>query len=182
MKVDGSMEKYYQYAFPMQTVLVTCNDEKGKTNVITIAWHTPISKKPPLYGLSIAPNRYSHDLIINNKEFVVNFVPYDMVEKAHFCGTHSGRSKDKTDELKLIMSQAKKVKVPIIKDCFAHLECRLVQNLSIGDHTLFIGEVVAVQSNVESFKDDILQIKKTQPLYYLGGNSYTKIDTKKKKF
>ena len=85
MKVDGTIEKFYQYSFPMQTVLVTCNDEHGKTNVITIAWHTPISKKPPLYGISLAPSRYSHDLIKKNKEFVVNFVHYKMVEKAHFC-------------------------------------------------------------------------------------------------
>ena len=42
------LNKFYYYAFPMQAVLVTCNDEKGNTNVITIAWHTPISKNPPL--------------------------------------------------------------------------------------------------------------------------------------
>ena len=145
MKVDGNIEKFYQYSFPMQTVLVTCNDEHGKTNVITIAWHTPISKKPPLYGISLAPSRYSHDLIKKGKEFVVNFVYYNMVEKAHFCATHSA------------------------------------QNLTVGDHTLFIGEVVAVQADENTFKNDLLMINKTQPLYYVGGNIYTTIDRLKKK-
>lgn len=181
MKVDGSIEKFYQYSFPMQTVLVTCNDEHGKTNVITIAWHTPISKKPPLYGISLAPSRYSHDLIKKNKEFVVNFVHYKMVEKAHFCGTHSGRSTDKIDETTLTLSPAKKVKVSVIKECYAHLECRMVQNLTVGDHTLFIGEIVAVQADENTFKNDLLTINKIQPLYYIGGNSYTTIDRLKKK-
>lgn len=183
MKIEGSLTKFYQYSFPMQAVLVTCNDKHGKTNIITIAWHTPISIKPPLYGISVAPTRYSHDLIIKNKEFVVNFVPYELVEKAHFCGRHSGKSTDKIDETKLKLSPAKKVKVPIIKDCYAHLECKLVQSLTIGDHTLFIGEVMTVQADKNTFEENLLTIEKTQPLYYIGGNSYTTIDkTKKKKF
>ncbi|UCF13683.1 MAG: flavin reductase family protein [Thermoplasmatales archaeon] len=176
MKVDGSIEKFYQYSFPMQTVLVTCNDEHGKTNIITIAWHTTISKKPPLYGISLAPGRYSHDFIKKSKEFVVNFVYYNMVEKAHFCGTHSGRSTDKIDKTRLTLSPAKKVKVPLIKECYAHLECRMIQNLTVGDHTLFIGEVVAVQADENTFKNDLLITNKIQPLYYIGGNKYTTTD------
>ena len=183
MKVEGNIEKFYQYSFPMQTVLVTCNDEQGKTNIITIAWHTPISIKPPLYGVSIAPSRYSHDLIMTNKEFVVNFVPYEMVEKAHFCGKHSGRTTDKIHTTKLTLVPAKKIKVPVIKECYAHLECKMVRNLTIGDHTLFVGEVLAVQATENIFKNNLLIINKTQPLYYVGRDSYTTINgTKKKEF
>lgn len=181
MKIDGNLGKFYQYSFPMQTVLVTCNDENGKTNVITIAWHTPISKKPPFYGLSIAPTRYSHDLIKKTKEFVINFVHFDMVEKAHFCGTHSGRSTDKVDYTKLTLAPSKIVKIPFIKECFAHLECKLVQDISMADHTLFIGEVVAVYADEGAFENDLLQVDRIQPLYYIGGNSYTTIDKVKKK-
>ncbi len=181
MKIDGNLGKFYQYSFPMQTVLVTCNDENGKTNVITIAWHTTISKKPPLYGISIAPNRYSHDLIKKNKEFVINFVHFDFVEKAHFCGTHSGRSTDKVDHTNLTLTPAKIVNVPFIKECFAHLECKLVQDITMGDHTLFIGEVVSVYADEDAFENDLLQVNRIQPLYYIGGNSYTTIDRLKKK-
>lgn len=183
IKVDENIEKFYQYSFPMQTVLVTCNDKQGNVNIITIAWHTPISIKPPLYGISMAPSRYSHNLIMKNKEFVVNFVPYEMVKKAHFCGRHSGRSTDKIDQTKLTLIPAKKTKVSIIKECYAHLECKMVQNLTVGDHTLFVGEVLAVQATEGTFKNNLLMIDKIQPLYYIGGNSYTTIDgTKKKEF
>jgi hypothetical protein len=80
MKVEGNIEKYYHYAFPMQTILVTCNDDKGKTNIITLAWHTPISRKPPLYGISISPKRYSYALIkkARNLPSILSHIPWLM--------------------------------------------------------------------------------------------------------
>jgi len=184
MKVDGNIERFYQYSFPMQAVLVTCHDdEHNKTNVITVAWHTPISVDPPLYGISIAPKRYSHSIIEKSKEFVINFVPYHLVDKTHFCGTHSGRTVNKIKETELTLLSARRVKTPLIKECYAHLECKLFQSLKIGDHTFFVGQILSVEVDKELFKNDLLKIDKIQPLYYIGGNKYTTIDkTKKREF
>jgi flavin reductase (DIM6/NTAB) family NADH-FMN oxidoreductase RutF len=182
MKVKGNIDKYYYYAFPMQAALVTCNDEQGKTNIITIAWCTPISKDPPLYGISLAPKRYSHKLIEKMKEFVVNFAPFELVDKVHFCGTHSGRNTDKVDETKLTLIPSEKIGVPLIKECFAHLECKLVETLSLGDHTFFIGKVMNVMADENAFIDDLLDNKNVQPTYYIGDNKYTAIDKNKKNF
>ncbi len=182
MKINGNMEKFYYYAFPMQAVLVTCNDGRGKTNVITIAWHSPISKDPPLYGISLAPKRYSHGLIENSKEFVINFVPYDLVEKIHFCGTHSGRKTDKIKDTNLTLIQSQKISTPLIKECFAHFECKLTKTLTLGDHTFIIGEVVNILADENTFENDILKVEKTQPTYYIGGNSYTTIGKTKRDF
>ena len=181
MKIDGNMEKYYYYSFPMQAVLVTCNDKDGKTNVITIAWHMPISKNPPLYGISVAPKRHSYKLIEESKEFVINFAPYTLNEKVNFCGTHSGRNTDKIDETKLTLIPSEKIKVPSIKECFAHMECKVHDIIQQGDHMLIVGEVQSVKADENKFIDDILDISKTQPLYYLGGNKYTSIDKSMKK-
>ncbi len=181
MKIKGNMNKYYYYAFPMQAVLVTCNDEKGKTNIITIAWHTPISKKPPLYGISVAPKRYSHELIKKTKEFVINFVPYKLVKEVHYCGTHSGRNTNKIDETKLTLTPAKKTKTPLIKEGFAHMECKLAKTLTIGDHTFFVGEILNLRADENAFKDNLLENKKIQPCYYLGGNVYTTVDKTREK-
>ena len=182
MKVSGNKNAFYYYAFPMQAALVTCNDEQGKTNIITIAWHTPISKNPALYGISLAPKRYSHELIQKTKEFVVNFAPYELVDEVHFCGTHSGRNVNKIDETKLTLMPAQKVKIPLIKECYAHLECKLHKTLPAGDHTLFIGEVVNVLADENTFKNDLLDNEKIQPTYYIGGNNYTAINKTKKRF
>ena len=182
MKISGNINKFYQYAFPMQAVLVTCNDDKGKTNVITIAWHTTISKKPPLYGISVAPSRYSHDIIKKSKEFTINFALYNLVEKVNFCGTHSGRNTDKIKETKLTLTSGQKIKTPLIEECFAHLECKLYDTLTLGDHTFFVGEVVNVLADENVFVNDLIDNKKINPPYYMGGNTYTTIDKTKKKF
>ena len=116
MKINGNISKFYYYAFPMQAVLVTCNDEKGETNAITIAWHTPVSKNPPLYGISVAPSRYSHGLIQKTKEFVVNFVPYEQVHRLNFCGKNSGRNIEKIREAGLTLIPSQELKTLIIKE------------------------------------------------------------------
>jgi flavin reductase (DIM6/NTAB) family NADH-FMN oxidoreductase RutF len=176
MKVKGNMDKYYYCAFPMQAVLVTCNDEKEKTNIITLAWHTPISKKPPLYGISVAPKRYSHDLIKKTKEFVINFLPYSLANEVNYCGTHSGRTTDKIEETKLNLVDSGKIKTPSIKEAFANMECKLFKTISLGDHTLFVGEIVNLLADENAFKDDLLKNEKMKPCYYLGSNIYTSID------
>jgi flavin reductase (DIM6/NTAB) family NADH-FMN oxidoreductase RutF len=181
MKVQGSLEKYYHYAFPMQTVLVTCNDDKKNTNIITIAWHTSISRKPPLYGISISPKRYSYGLITKSKEFVVNFIPYSKVKEAEFCGTHSGRNTDKLRQTGLTLIPAQKLSTPLIKEGYAHLECTLVNTIPLGDHSLLIGTVVAVSADKNAFQNDLLRTDRIHPVYYIGQNEYTTIDKVKRK-
>ena len=181
MKIQGTIEKYYHYAFPMQTVLVTCNDREGNTNIITLAWHTPISRNPPLYGISISPKRYSHILIKKSKEFVINFIPYSLVEAAQFCGTHSGRATDKLCKTGITLKPSTKLSTPLIEEGYAHLECKLVKSIPVGDHTVFVGEVVAISADDDAFKDELLRTDRIHPLYYIGKNAYTTLDRAKRK-
>ncbi|RLF42467.1 MAG: flavin reductase family protein [Thermoplasmata archaeon] len=173
MKIKGNMDKYYYYSFPMQAVLVTCMDRKGRTNIITIAWHTPISKEPPLYGIAIAPKRYSHKLISETKEFVINFLPFKLVDKIHFCGTHSGREIDKVEETKFTLKPSEKINTPRIEEGYAHFECILHSKNTIGDHSFLIGKIENILIEEKVFTNDILDNKKIKPAYYVGGNSYT---------
>jgi len=181
MKVQGTIENYYHYAFPMQTVLVTSQDEKNHTNIITLAWHTPISRKPPLYGISLSPKRYSYAQIKKRKEFVINFIPYSLVEAADYCGTHSGRNTDKLCYTGLTLSPGKKLSTPRIKEAYAHLECTLVKSLTLGDHTLLVGEVVAVSADKNAFQNELLRTDRIHPVYYIGDNAYTTLDRVKRK-
>jgi len=181
MKKNGNIKKFYQYAFPMQAAILTVSDGE-KTNPITVAWHTPISKKPALYAVSISPLRYSHKLIMDSKEFVINFAPFELVEKVHFCGTHSGRNTDKTKDAGLNLVKSEKIKTKCIKECFAHLECKLYEIINLGDHDLIVGEVVNTIIDEKAFREDVLDNTKMKPCYYLGSNTYTKIDKQQKKF
>jgi flavin reductase (DIM6/NTAB) family NADH-FMN oxidoreductase RutF len=180
MKVEGSLQNYYHYAFPMQTILVTCNDAHQKTNIITLAWHTPISRTPPLYGISLSPKRHSYTLIQESKEFVINYIPYSLGEAANFCGTHTGRKTDKISTTGLTLIPSKILSTPRIQEGYAHLECKLVSTIALGDHSLLIGEVVAVSADEDAFTDELLRTDHIQPLYYIGENAYTTLDKTKR--
>ena len=181
MKIEGNIKKFNQFTYPVPTILVTCNDENKKTNIITLAWHTTFSKKPPLYAISVASSHYSHDLIQETKEFVVNFISYDLVEKAYFCGHNSGRNTDKIQSTKLTLIPSKKIEVPLIKEGYAHLECKLSKSFTAGDHTAFIGKVITAQIDKHAFKQETLNTTCIQPLFYMGNDNFTTIDRHKTK-
>ena len=170
-KVDVNLGMAYRLLHPRNTILVTCADSKGKANIITLAWSMPVSANPPLIALSIAPKRYSHGLIEETREFVVNIPSMKLVNETLYCGRVSGRNVDKFEKTNLTPAPAKIVKVPIIKECVAHLECRLYQQIAAGDHTLFIGEVVAAYADDGIF-NGTFDIKKAELIYHLGGDLF----------
>jgi len=181
MKIKGGIDKFYNYGFPIQAVLITCKDENKGVNVFTVAWHTPISRYPPLFGICISKKRYSRDLIEKSDEFVVNFMPFDFVEKIDYCGTHSGRDTDKIKETGLNLEKGY-LETPHIKESTACFECKIFEHKKIGDHSFFIGSVENVLYEASLFNDNILNIEKVSPCYYLGGGIYTKMSKIKKIF
>jgi flavin reductase (DIM6/NTAB) family NADH-FMN oxidoreductase RutF len=96
-----------------------------------------------MMAISVGLTRYSHDLIKNSGEFVVCFPSEQQQAAMIFCGTHSGRDYDKFAETSLEPLPASKVGVPLIGDAVANFECKLVSSLLTGDHTIFVGQVVA---------------------------------------
>jgi flavin reductase (DIM6/NTAB) family NADH-FMN oxidoreductase RutF len=133
----------YQALYPSRVVLVTSVDFAGKPNIITLAWTCILSMNPFMVGISVGPKRHSHKLIKESKEFVINLPTIELKEACMLCGTKSGRSVDKFKETGLTPVKSDKVSAPRIKECYAWLECKLVNSVDTGDHTLFVGEVVA---------------------------------------
>lgn len=172
--VEVDSELAYRFLHPRHTVLVTCVDKAGKANIITLAWSMPTSINPPMVVISMAPKRYSHKLIEETGEFVINVPTMKIVRQTLFCGRISGVECDKFKEAPLTAMPAKKVRPPIIKECVAHLECKLVQTIPTGDHTLFIGEVVAAYVNRGVFTET-LNVKKVKPVFHMGGDSFVTI-------
>ena len=171
-KIDVSLEFAYRFLHPKHTVLVSCIDNSRRANIITLAWSMPVSRRPPLVAVSIAPKRYSHRLIEETGEFVINVPTIEIVNETLYCGSVSGRSVDKFKKTGLTPAPAKVVKAPIIKECIAHLECKLHQKIPAGDHTIFIGRIVAAYANEGIFKETF-DIKKVKMIYHLGGDKFT---------
>jgi len=164
MKKELPLSEFLTASPPSVVVLATCMDREGNANIITLGMYMPISFNPPLVCLGISPKRYSHDLIAGSEEFVVNVPPVDIVDETHLCGIKSGRDLNKFKETGLTLLPAHKVRPPLIKECYGHLECKLVQSHTAGDHTIFIGEVVRASINENSLTDGRQDPLKAKPL------------------
>jgi flavin reductase (DIM6/NTAB) family NADH-FMN oxidoreductase RutF len=81
-------------------------------------------------------------MIKKSKQFVINFMPFELKEKVLYCGTHSGIDTNKFKESGFDKEEATKVNCPIIKQCSAFMECKLINEIEADDHVIFIGEVV----------------------------------------
>lgn len=159
----------------MHTVLVSCVGKKGNPNVLPLAWAMPTSHSPPLVAISMEQSRYSHALINETKDFVINLPTVDIFKETLACGRTSGKNHDKFSETGLTPTPARKVKAPIIRECIAHLECKLRNQFKTGDHTIFVGEVVEAYANKGVFTDKY-DIDKAQMLFHLGGNVFSTLD------
>ncbi|MFQ6074000.1 MAG: flavin reductase family protein [Candidatus Bathyarchaeia archaeon] len=175
-KVEVDLSRAYRLLHPRNVVMVSCIDKTGEANIITLAWSMPTSAKPPLVAISVSPRRYSHRLIAENKEFVVNIPTIEIARETLFCGRISGRKCDKFKEAPFTTLPARKVQAPLIKECVAHLECKLVQEVTTGDHTIFIGEVLAAHVN-EGVFDGKFDISKVNPIYHLGGDDFATLSS-----
>jgi len=176
-KGDISPSSASRLLHPMHTVLVSCVGKSGKPNIITLAWAMPTSINPPLVAISIAPRRHSHGLIEETKEFVVNIPTIDILKETLFCGRVSGKDHDKFKESGLTPLPAKKVKPPAIKECVAHLECKLHSQFTTGDHTIFVGEIVEAYADTDIFTETY-NLKKAKMVFHLGGNEFATLNSK----
>lgn len=161
--------EFFYYAFPRSLVLVSVASSETKViakgDICTVAWHTPLSHKPALYGVAIHKTRLTHSLIKKTKDFVINFLDIKYFEKIHLCGRKSGRDIDK---FKIFSAEKScKVKSPTISESYASFECGLKKSITLGDHTLFIGKIVKVRVKKNVFKNRIINCK---PTFFLGKN------------
>lgn len=128
---------------PSRIVLAVSGDERDNSNIIVLGWKMQTSIDPPMVAISVGKTRYSHSLLLRSGEFVLAIPGGNLAEEVFYCGTHSGRDVDKFKETNLTAIPASKVKPPLIKECIANIECKIVGNLDTGDHTIFVGEVQA---------------------------------------
>ena len=164
----GTFSQHY----PRVAAIVTAQ-AKGKANAMAVAWHLVISANPPLYGVSIAPKRFTYELIADSKEFGVNFLPFEVAELVASVGGSSGREIDKFRKFNIALDKPVKTAVPILKDAYAAYECKLVDDKLYGDHRLLVGKIVAVHWLEEAFTPaGTLDLGRISPTLFLGQDVY----------
>lgn len=127
---------------PEPAVLVSCGSLE-KSNLITVGWCGTICTQPSMVSISIRPERYSHHLIKESGEFVINLTTEKLVRATDWCGVKSGRDVDKFAACGLTAAAASKVGAPLLAESPLNMECRVTQIIPLGSHDLFLAEVVA---------------------------------------
>lgn len=135
--------------YPVPAVMVSCGRPDEMPNIITIAWAGTICSDPAMVSISVRKERYSHPIIKETGEFVINLVTKDLTYATDYCGVKSGRDVDKFKEMKLTPIKASKVSCPMIAESPVNIECKVTDIKELGTHDMFIAEVVAVNVSKE---------------------------------
>ena len=159
---------------PVPAVMVTCADDEGKPNIITLAWVGTINSDPPMVSISVRKERYSYELIKSRGEFVVNLTTRKLAYATDLCGVKSGKDLNKFEAAGLTVEQASKVGVPMIKECPINIECVVKDRIELGSHDMFLGEVIAVNVD-EALLDEKgkLCLEKADLICYSHGEYWT---------
>ncbi len=134
--------------YPVPAVMVTCERPGEKPNIITIAWAGTVCSDPAMVSVSIRRERYSHAVIQETGEFVINLTTAALAKAADFCGVRSGRDIDKFKETGLTPCPSKEVQCPGIAESPVNIECRVTEIKSLGSHDLFLADVLNVGVDV----------------------------------
>ncbi len=124
-------------------------EHDGRRSICPVGWTMRTSASPPMMAVSVAPTRFTHGLIEGSGAFVLAYPGRELAEATRYCGTHSGRDVDKFAHTGLTALAGRRGVAPVIEACVANLECRLVDRFATGDHTIFVGEVVAAWARTD---------------------------------
>ncbi len=130
--------------YPLPVIMVSCARPGEKPNIITLAWAGTVCSDPVMVSISVRKERYSHDIISETGEFVINLVTKDLCYATDYCGVKSGRDIDKFKKMKLTPLPSKNIQAPGIAESPVNLECKVKQVLELGSHDMYVAEVVGV--------------------------------------
>lgn len=156
--------------FPQPTTIITSIGLDGDVNIMTASWAGIVSKTPPTMAVSFNQNRLSYSNIRQTGEFVVNLVPSGLATEADLCGIRSGRDLDKAQLCQLKLETAQQVSPPLLKYSPLNVECRVTQDIELGEYRLVLGEILQIHAVEQAFAEQPKgDARCFDPLVYLGG-------------
>lgn len=145
----------------------------GNQNVMPAAFVTPLSIDPPLVGVAVHPGRHTHDMIRYSEEFALNIPTRELLHHVQYLGSVTGSELNKFELTGLPTFRARRVDAPLLEGCVGWIECGVHDAYTMGDHTLYVGRVVAASAEKDAFEDTwLLTDPEEKPLHYLGLNFY----------
>jgi flavin reductase (DIM6/NTAB) family NADH-FMN oxidoreductase RutF len=135
------LSRVYRLLEPGPVVLLT-TAQRGRANVMTMSWQTMLEFEPPLVGCVVSNRNHSFAALRATKECVIAIPEARLAAKVVACGNTSGRDIDKFGALGLTALAARKVAAPLVAECFANLECKVIDTRMVAPYNFFVLEVV----------------------------------------
>ena len=158
---------------PVPAVMVSCARQGEKPNIITLAWVGTVNSEPPMCSISVRKERYSHGIIRDSGEFVINLCGQDQLKQMDYCGVKSGRDEDKFAACGLTAAAVPGFSAPAIGECPLYLACRVTGVQELGSHDLFLGRVEQVGVKPEMMDEaGRIDFSKARLVAYNHGNYY----------
>jgi flavin reductase (DIM6/NTAB) family NADH-FMN oxidoreductase RutF len=140
-KRDFPVSDIRQLLEPGPVVLVS-SAWKGKNNIMTMGWHAVMEFSPSLIGCVIAESNVSFEMIRKSRECVINVPTADLVDQVVGVGNCSGDEVDKFERFGFTSVAASEVAAPLLRECYANLECRMADARLVKKYNFFILEVL----------------------------------------
>lgn len=141
MLKEMKLDSVYQLLEPGPVVMVT-TAQNGKANVMTMSWHMMVEFVPPTVACVMSSGNHSFKALKATKECVIALPAVEIAEKVVEVGNCSGRDVDKFAKIGLTPRPASLVGAPLINECFANLECKVIDTKLVSTFNLFVLEVV----------------------------------------
>jgi flavin reductase (DIM6/NTAB) family NADH-FMN oxidoreductase RutF len=138
---DLPLLKVYQLLEPGPVVLLT-TARQGRANVMTMSWHMMVEFNPPLVACVVSSADYSFAALRATKECVIAVPSLELAPKVVGIGNCSGRDVEKFARFNLTPMPAERVAPPLVAECFANLECKVVDTRLVNKYSLFVLEVL----------------------------------------
>ena len=160
--------------YPVPAVMVSCARKGEKPNIITVAWAGTVCSDPAMVSISVRKERYSHDIIKETGEFVINLTTRKLTRATDYCGVKSGRDVDKFADMHLTSVPSVKIEAPAIAESPVNIECKVKQVLELGSHDMFIADVVNVKADDKYLNGETgkFELSQANPLVYVHGGYF----------
>lgn len=139
--------------YPLPAVMVSCGRQGEKPNIITVAWTGTVCSDPAMVYISVRPGRYSHDIIRDTGEFVINLTDSHLTRAMDYCGVKSGRDTDKFAQCHLTAIPSQSVDAVSVGESPVCIECKVTRMIPLGSHDMFLARVTAVTVD-DTYMDD----------------------------
>jgi len=156
------------FIYPKPAFLIGAN-VGDKANFMAAAWCGIVNSEPPMISVSIRPQRHTIKGVRQNRTFSVNIPSENQVKEMDYCGIYSGAREDKNKICGFTVFYGKLGAAPLIEECPVNMECKVVHEIELGTHFIFIGQIEEIHASENVLTNGLPDVEKIRPIIYSSG-------------